>query len=235
MNLIIDIETIPAQPADKWIDEIESQLKHPASISKPETIEAWHNGEGKYAGVKRAKAEEQYRKQALDGTYGEIITIGWSTPDREINYTHQRQTETEKEFLSTFIEQVRVNIIAHKYARKFMTDHHLYFIGHNVEFDLRFLWQRLIINDLYSQVPFLIPYNGRHGADYFCTMKAWAGYRDRISLDNLARAMGLGGKDGTSGSEVYGLWCDKEYEKIAAYCANDVDLTRTIFNRITIK
>ncbi len=54
MNIYLDIETIPAQPEEKTKAEIAKTIEAPAAMKKAETIADWHNGAGKYAGVKDA-------------------------------------------------------------------------------------------------------------------------------------------------------------------------------------
>lgn len=57
MNTFIDIETIPQQPEAKTKAVIAENIKAPAQMKKPETISAWHNGEGSYAGKDNRKKE----------------------------------------------------------------------------------------------------------------------------------------------------------------------------------
>ena len=83
MNVFIDIETIPAQPEDKAKQLIAESISAPKTMSKAETIQAWHDGEGKYAGEKEKAIEEKYRKTALDGTTGEIISIAYAIENDE--------------------------------------------------------------------------------------------------------------------------------------------------------
>ena len=47
MEVFIDIETIPEQPENEVKAEIAKTIEAPATMKKAETIEAWHNGEGR--------------------------------------------------------------------------------------------------------------------------------------------------------------------------------------------
>jgi hypothetical protein len=44
--------------------------------------------------------------------------------------------------------------------------------------------------------------------------------------------LGLKGKDGFCGVDVYPAWLNGEYQRIAEYCEDDVSLTREIYKRL---
>ena len=77
MNVFLDIETIPEQPEESVKTEIAKTIEAPAQMKKAETIAEWHNGAGKYAGVKDAAIEKAYRDTSFDGAKGEICTMSW--------------------------------------------------------------------------------------------------------------------------------------------------------------
>ena len=62
MNVFLDIETIPEQPEESAKALIAETIEAPAAMKKPETIKAWHDGEGKYEGVKEKAIDDAYRK-----------------------------------------------------------------------------------------------------------------------------------------------------------------------------
>jgi len=100
MNTFLDIETIPQQPEEEVKKFIE--VEAPGNMKKAETIEAWHNGEGKYKGAKEDAIEEKYRKTALNGTYGEIISISYQVEGGEI-FSHSRALgDSEWDLLQNF-------------------------------------------------------------------------------------------------------------------------------------
>ena len=221
MNVYIDIETIPTQPETDAKLDIAETIKPPASMTKAETIADWHAGSGKYAGVKDRKIDEAYRKTALDGTRGEIICICFATDNEECS-VYRTPERSEFDLLLDFYDSLHLSLKNGQIP---------YFIGHNVVFDLRFIVQRSIINRIVAP-PYKIPMNGRHGKDFFCTMTAWAGFRERISLDNLSAVLRCGEKGGMSGSEVWDNYQLGAHEAIQDYCAQDVALVREIFKRI---
>ena len=54
----------------------------------------------------------------------------------------------------------------------------------------------------------------------------------RVSMDKLCRALGIPGKGDFDGSMVASTW-PTDPEKVIAYCKEDVERTRQIFNRLT--
>ena len=221
MNVFIDIETIPTQPEDEAKSLIAKSISAPKTMSKAETIEAWHNGEGKYAGEKDKAIEAAYRKTSLSGTTGEIISIAWAVDDGVVSSFSRSIDAPESEFIV--------------YAMNSLFDEvglrRPYYIGHNIRFDLRFLFQRCAINNLLFDYSF--KQNGRHSNDFFCTMEAWAGFGQRISQDNLCKALGIEGKpEGIDGSKVWDYVKAGDIKKVEEYNADDVDKLRQIYNRI---
>jgi predicted PolB exonuclease-like 3'-5' exonuclease len=218
MNVFIDIETIPTQPEEETKAAI--VVEPPASIKKQETLDAWHKGEGKYAGVKDALIEETYRKTALDGAKGEVISVCFSVEGNQ--YTKHRSLGYSE---SELISDVFCGLEDCLEARP------PFFIGHNIRFDLKFLWHRAVI--LGIDPCFKLPFSGRHNSDFFCTMEAWAGFNQRISQDNLCKALGIEGKpDGISGANVWDHVKAGDIGKVAEYNADDVQKVEAIYNRL---
>ena len=211
MNVFLDIETIPQQP------------EHKAKKLIAETIDAWHNGEGKYAGVKDAAIEDAYRKTAFDAAKGEIISIAWAVEDEDVEglVCHSDKGDDEEDLLVVFYAQLKDQL----------RDRLPYFIGHYIsKFDLKFIWQRSVI--LGVQPPFKLHPHGRHGSDFYDTMYAWAGYGGSISQDNLCKALHLPGKEGMDGSKVWDYIKEGRYAEVAEYNKSDVETVRAMYNKI---
>jgi hypothetical protein len=72
-------------------------------------------------------------------------------------------------------------------------------------------------------------------------MYAWAGYRDRISLDRLCRALEIPTKgselDGEEidGAKVWDFVRDGYADKVAIYCQADVERVRSVYQRINFE
>lgn len=224
MNIFIDIETIPQQPEEASKAAIAESIQAPAQMSKPETIAAWHAGEGAYAGVKAALIEETYRKTSFDGAKGEIISISFCND--ECNpitvYRDSQSAGGERQMMH----------LAFVKLQELLVGKAPWFIGHNIGgFDLKFLFHRSVINKINPNIDF--KQYGRHGAQFYDTMQAWAGYGNRISQDNLCAALGIEGKpDDIDGSKVWDFYKAGKIEQIAQYNANDVLTVRKIFNRL---
>lgn len=222
MNIFIDIETIPQQPEDAAKSAIAESIQAPAQMSKPETIAAWHAGEGAYTGVKAALIEDTYRKTSFDGAKGEIISIAFAVEDRPVTVFHRGFCKDESDLLSSTRDGI-IDELGGKAP---------WFIGHNIGgFDLKFLFQRFVINRIDPNID--LKQYGRHGAQFYDTMQAWAGYGNRISQDNLCAALGIEGKpDDIDGSKVWDFYKAGKIEQIAKYNANDVLTVRKIYNRL---
>ena len=220
--LYLDLETIPSQ--DPVVHErIAATITPPGTLKKPESIAEWE-AEKKPAAVKEAIA-----KTSFDGAYGHICCIGWAVGGDEVVSDRITDVRDEANMLGAFFE------FSH---RRIKGDNVFYstptIVGHNVvDFDIRFVWQRAIV--LGVRVPAWFPRDPKPwGNETFDTMTAFAGARNRISMDNLCRALGLPDKGEVDGSMVAGMWERGEHDAIAEYCRADVERTRAIHRRMMI-
>lgn len=227
MNVFIDIETIPDQTVGAVASIAESLEVKAPSLTKPKLIEALNLGDqGKYKTVdelkelwvatfaeseKENQATEQWLKTSFDGGKGQLCCVGIAVGDLPVITL----TGSEKQILES------VNVLLKEYPS-------VTFVAHNKKFDLPFLFKRFVINGVEPQFNF-DAYTKKH----ICTMELWEGFGGRISLDNLAKQLGLGGKyEGMDGSEVWPEFKAGNIDKIAEYCADDVRLLREIYNKI---
>lgn len=218
MQLFFDIETIPGQRAGLR-DELRAALKPPGNIKKPESIAKWFQEEGE------AALEDAYAATALDGAQGQIICIGWAINDAQADAMVGRpQPTAEADIIQSFFRAVQLARISPQES--------VTIVGHNViNFDLRFLWQRCYVHGI--RPPAWLPRDPKPwGGEVFDTMTAWAGSSGRVSLDKLARALGLGGKSG-SGADVWPMVQAGEWDRLAEYCAQDVELARECWRKLT--
>ena len=222
MNIYIDIEAIPTQRQD-FIADIAATIEHPKTMSKPETIAAWHENK------KPAAIAEAVGKTVFDGGMGEIVTFGFAFDEGEPSAIYRDDNMSEAQLLDGINEMFAAKLFKNKsYIRPT-------WIGHNIcGYDLRFLWKRFVVNGIRPEAK--IPYNSKPWGDcVFDTMYEWAGPsgNDKKSLDFVCRALGLSGKDGFDGSMVYDAWKNKEFERISEYCKDDVSKVREIHKRLT--
>ncbi len=224
MNVFLDIETIPAQPEDEAKKLIAETISAPATMKKPETIEAWHNGDGKYEGAKDALIEEKYRRTSFDAAQGEIISIAFAIEDGPV-FNYNRSLYQPEEDLLIYLFQ---DLFDPSGRRPF-------FIGHYIgKFDLKFLFQRAVILGINPGLD--LNQHGRHGKDFYDTMLAWAGYGNTISLDNLCKALRIKGKpNDIDGSKVWDFVKAGKINEVGEYNKNDVELVREVYNRLNFK
>lgn len=215
MIITFDIETIPTQNSDV-INTIASDIKPPATYKKPESIAEWE------ATQKQSAIDEAVAKTSFDGAYGQICCIGWAVNDEEVSSA----TGSEEVIIKTFFEYLISGYNPSNSLRPI-------FVGHNVSaFDLRFLFQRAVI--LGIKPPAFIPFNTKSWDEHiFDTMTYFAGYGNRISLDKLSKALGLEGKTGITGADVWPMYQAGKINEIAEYCRHDVELTRQVYKRLT--
>ena len=220
MNCYLDIETIPAQPKDEAKAIIAESISAPATMKKQETIDDWHNGADKYAGVKEATIDEAYRKTALDGAKGHICSIAFAIEDQEVLAVYDnKETELLRLFFTSLHNQ--------------LDGRPPFFIGQFIGgFDLKFIFHRAVI--LGVKPPFELPFWGRHNQHFFDNQQAWAGFNGRMSQDNLCKALGIDGKPSDiTGANVYDHWLDGDIKRIAEYNKDDVEKARLIHKRLT--
>ena len=227
MNIFLDLETIPAQPEDTIKAEISKNINAPATMSKPETIQDWHEGKGKYVGAKDAAIEKAYRDTSFNGAEGRIISAAFATEtSKPVALSGDYQSNDEPKIINWLFGSIAELLKKQKHSTQ------PFFIGQFVAgFDLKFLFHRCVI--LGIKPPFPLPFNGRHGKDFYCTQQAWAGFGGRMSQDNLCKALGIKGKpDDIDGSKVWDFVKAGKVERVAEYNCDDVEKVRAIYQRI---
>lgn len=245
INCYLDLETIPDQTSDAWLPDM-STYKPPSSLTKAQVAAdfGWSEAEAKIPNkaeaialwVKKfgmeaamAAADHEWRKTSFDGGQGEVISIAWAVGDGDI-FSHQRTNDpgTEHEMVGDFFGLLEDEMAFNSKGWTLKP----YFIGHNIPFDLKFLFRRAVI--LGIKPPFELPFNGYHGKDYYDNMYAWCGRGDRISQDNLCKALGLEGKpDGIDGSKVWDEVKAGNIDKVVEYNRDDVRAVREVYKRLT--
>ncbi|MFA7256960.1 MAG: hypothetical protein WC047_05240 [Kiritimatiellales bacterium] len=212
--LVLDIETLPTTDP-KIIAAIAEDITPPGNISKPETIAAWERDK------KPGLIAEAVSKTALSGQHGRIGCIGWAWDEGE---ACALLDQDEPSLLNRAFQEIERGMP--KFGVPTV-------VGHNVvAFDIRFIWQRAFV--LGVKVPSFIPRAPKPwDASVFDTMVQWAGPRDLVGLDTIAKAMGMPGKTG-SGADVAGMWQRGEFEALAAYCKSDIEVTRAVHRRMQI-
>ena len=207
-TLYLDIETLPAAWTDEQVDA-HAAASVPGNYTKPESVAKWI----------AENRQEAWLRTALDWRYARICTIGVIV---EIGHDVQERTVAmldehgERKMLG------ELDAILEQYAPDTI-------VGHNViGFDL----PRLHIaaaRTLPSLARRLADYRGHRHA-VVDTMRLAMGM-ERCRLGDLALALGLEGKSG-DGSQVWDLWLAGCRDEIAAYCLQDVEVTRAVYRAL---
>ena len=244
MNVYFDIETIPCQSGaldyDSFLASEKENFKAPSGLtktqacadlgitgndakftSKDDAILKW---EHKFAAEKAPEvAEEKWRKTSFDGGHGEIISMSWAIEDGPIDSMSRMVGETESQLINGFFDAIT----------PVLSKRPPFFIGQFVAgFDLKFLFQRCVV--LKIKPPFKLPFNGRHDSDFYCTQIAWAGFKGRMSQDNMCKALGIEGKPGDiDGSKVWDFVKAGDVKRVEEYNRDDVFKVRELHKRLT--
>lgn len=216
MNLYIDIETIPTQL--EWVKEkIREEIKPPGNIKKQESIDKW------MAENSEKKSNEEIHKTGFDGSIGEIICISFAIDDGEIINVGRLMGESEAKLLDKFYA-----ILAENGLNKYVP----IWIGHYIcEFDLRFLWQRTVINKANTKGISVPKDSKAWGSNVFDTYYEWSGSKSKGfgSLDLLCKIFGIEGKGDIDGSKVWEYVQAGREKEVFEYCNDDVDKVRQIY------
>lgn len=215
MNLFIDIETIPGPGL---LDEYKAAVKAPGQYSKPESIQKWLDDN------RDQVAESEWLKTSFDGAVGQIVCISWACDlmgEGETHFVNDLEPGSERDLLNAVWDRL-VEVVGKGKPR---------IVGHNVAaFDIPFIWKRSIVYG--ARPPLWFPRNPKPWAEtVFDTMHQWDGEK-RISMDNLCKALGIPGKGEISGADVWPMIKEGKFEEVAKYCQDDVNRTRSIFERM---
>lgn len=211
-----DIETIPSQ--DPTIRaELRAAVTAPAKYSKPESIAEW------LAANRDAEGDAQWLKTSFDGGAGQCVCIGFAVGDGPAHCysVTDLSSESERKMLEDFFSAL-------------YDAGHVQLVGHNiVGFDIPFLWKRAMV--LGVKPPHNFPRNPKPWAENVCdTMTLWdATQRAGGSMDRLCKLLGIPGKGDFSGADVWPAIERGEFDRVAAYCRDDVARTRALHKRMT--
>ena len=222
MNLYFDIETIPDQ-REGALQECIANVAAPARYKKPESIAKWIEEQGPVA------AAEEWKKSALHGIAGEIVSIAWAFDNFPVQGVIQHSLGNEAGVLQAYFDAVYDKCRIGEGDNQRLT-----WIGHNIiDFDIRFLYQRAVI--LGIAPPFPIPIDARHGSFIYDTMKAWEGWKGYVKQDALYEA--LGGEpyenDDMDGSQVWDYIQAGRFDEVLEYNKRDVEKVRHNYKRMT--
>lgn len=235
LEVFFDIETVPnmdGRALEQFAsdaDAAKAAVKAPGNYKDEAKI-------AEYVSAKQAEIDAEIHdrvlKTSFDGALGHIAVIGVALNDQAPTAFYVDSKEPHKheaDIIKQFFDFLKGQYNPTRQMRP-------RFIGHNiVNFDLRFLLQRAIV--LGIRPPSFIPFNAKPWDDtVYDTMAEWSGFKGSISMDKLAKALGLPGKQGIDGSQVWPMVAAGRIKEVADYCANtDVKQTRDIYRRMTFQ
>ena len=224
MNIYIDIETRATRRAD-IMERVTADVRPPGTLKKADSIAAWWTENGD------AAKDEALAKTGLNGAYGEVFCIGFAINDADIQIVHH---DDEKALLEEFQNSLNAEILRDDTANGWTSDLHI-FIGHNVEFDLRFIWQRAKVTGATFNVTLPLERYSRTSPYRYDTMTEWAGYGNRIKQSDLELAFGLERNDPLphGGADVHQAIKDGRIGDVFEHCHEDIRLLREIHKRMT--
>ena len=221
MNVYVDCETIPCQQPSVR-EELAAEVKPPATHKKPETIAAW------LAENRDAEAEAAWLKTSFDGGLGQVVCIAWALEDGDIQCLSvpDLSRKSEAALLEVFFSDM---------AKLYNTSGTKpVLIGHNhIAFDLPFLLKRCYVHNIKPAGWW--PRNPKPWADSVQdTMLMWdATQRHGGSMDRICKLLGIPGKNGMTGADVWPMVKAGDIDGVATYCRDDVERTRAMFKRMT--
>lgn len=233
--LFFDMETLPTEDP-QVIQMLADKVLPPGNMKKEDTISAWERDE------KPGLVLDAVSKTSFDGAYGRVCCVSWAFGDKPVEGLIGEEVDVLKGFLDAVRDHnldTLFNTRAGTYSRYTPDDakpHPLQLRvgGHNIrDFDMRFLWKRVIINKL--SVPQSLPWReGKWSERFQDTMSLWDPEK-RISLGNLCRALGIDHEeDDFDGSMVATAFKQGRHSKILRYCKADTEAARRCWYRMMI-
>jgi 3'-5' exonuclease len=223
-KLFLDIETLPPQGGDHFT-RIRAGIKAPGQYKKPESIAEW------LASNADALANEEVAKLGLDGLYGQVCVIGWAVNGEKVaTLSLQDCPETgEAGLISLAFSVIQSASVDGSTSWRALSP-----VGHNIEFDIRFLMQRAVRYGI-SVPPCLRkafdPDKGRY--ETFDTMKAWSGFKGWTKLKDMTRELFGDAGDDIDGADVASVWAS-DPAKVIEHCRQDVERVRRLYKAMAL-
>lgn len=216
-TLVIDLETLPLASA-LAAPYPESERPHPQNYKAPEAIAGWREKD------RAAWQEQRVKECSLTPRLGRIACIGVAEDDKDVMVLSSATEDGERAMLTRAWDYV---LSASR------------IVGFNSSFDLRFLVIRSIANGITFD-------NMERGKvrDWFKRYTTYphfdcravlTGWDDRQSgkLHEWCATFGIPVGDMTSGADVYAFAQMGQWDKIAAHCKSDIELTRELYRRVS--
>lgn len=178
--------------------------------------------------------DEEYRALALEPRYCRILCLGLVIEEEE-RVVHRGLLGRERETFRFHLDEARTLRSFWSLLKSFDCRRDL-LVGFNVlDFDLHLILIRSALLQVKPSVS--LPFTRFRSAPIYDCMWEFSHWRNRVSLDEMARVMGLespkgNGDDAMNGGAVYDLFLSDRHLEIADYCMRDVEATRKIYYRL---
>jgi hypothetical protein len=177
-------------------------------------------------------SEEEYRKLALNSQWCRLLCIGLIVENDNGEIIHRGVLGRNRNTMQFHLDERRLlrsfwNLLKGFDVRKDLL------IGFNLlDYDLVIILQHSILKKV--KPTFDISFARFRSRPVFDVMWEFQVWRHRISLDELAKVMGVQSskQNGVDGSKVYDLFLEGHHQEICDYCLADCDLTRLLYYRI---
>jgi 3'-5' exonuclease len=223
-NLFLDIETLPPQGGQHYT-RIRDAIKAPGQYKKAESIAEW------MAANADSLAHEEFCKLGLDGLYGQVCVIGWAVNDRPVVTCDARSYSTTEEagLIEHAFSEIQAASVDGSASSRALSP-----VGHNIEFDLRFLMQRAVRYGIV--IPPCLraafdPDKGRYNT--FDTMKAWSGFKGWAKLKDMSRELFGDECEDIDGADVAKVWAT-DPAKVVEHCRQDVERVRKLYKAMAL-
>jgi hypothetical protein len=176
-------------------------------------------------------ADEEFRQLALKPEFGRILCIGLII-ERDGEVVTRGVLGRDRSTGRFHLDEARILRAFWKLIKDFDERRDL-IIGFNVlDFDLHYIYTRSVIRRVRPSID--VCFARYRQRPVFDCMWAFTHWRHRISLDDLARVLGLDSpkQDGMDGSRVYDLFLEGRHQEIADYVMRDCECTRAIYRRL---
>lgn len=176
-------------------------------------------------------SDEEFRGLALNPEYGRLLCLG-VVLERDGVITSRGVLGRDRDTRQFHLDEARTLRGFWKLISDF-NPHRDLFIGFNIlDFDLHYIYTRSVIRRVRPSID--VCFARYRSRPVFDVMWEFCHWRHRISLDDLAKILGLNSskQNGVNGSQVYDLLLAGRHEEIADYCMRDVELTRAVYYRL---
>lgn len=195
--------------------ELAAGIVPPGNYKKAETIAEWEKTE------KPKLVEEAVQRSGLDGGFGRILCIGWAIDDAPVQVAHEAE------------ERLLLQVVLDDWSD--VLDRAPTVVGHNIAgFDLRFLWQRCVVNGVFPQGLLYAMQAKPWDKSLHDTMLMWHP-QNKVSLVKLCKILGVKKDDPVDGSQVYALVKAGKIQEVIAHCESDVEAVRQCHRKMTFR